>query len=160
GVLTQQSPGIWPVAASDPNGGLVAISCASARFCLALDSGGYSIALSHGTWGAPVLVGTGSGTLTSVSCTSPNFCMAGDSIGIGFRYGGPAAGWTQLPIDPGGHRLNSVSCASPTNCVTASSSGAVFTYNGTTWARDPVDSGHDLVSVSCPQAAFCMAVDS
>lgn len=160
GVLAERSAGNWPVAASDPNGGLVAISCASSRFCLALDNGGYSIALSQGTWGIPVLVGTGPGSLTSVSCTSPDFCMAVDTIGIGFQYGGPATGWTQLTVDPGGHRLNSVSCASPTNCVAVSSSGAVFTYNGTTWGADPVDRGHDLVSVSCPNVAFCMAVDS
>jgi hypothetical protein len=86
--------------------------------------------------------------------------MAVDTIGIGFQYGGPAVGWTQLTVDPGGHRLNSVSCASPTNCVTVSSSGAVFTFNGTTWGADRVDRGHDLVSVSCPNVAFCMAVDS
>jgi hypothetical protein len=86
--------------------------------------------------------------------------MAVDTIGIGFQYGGPATGWTELTVDPGGHRLNSVSCASPTNCVAVSSSGAVFTYDGTTWSADPVDSGHDLVSVSCPNAVFCMAVDS
>jgi len=160
GVLAQQSAGNWPVAASDPNGGLVAISCASARFCLALDSGGYSIALNQSGWGLPVLVGTGSGTLTSVSCTGPDFCMAVDTIGIGFQYGGAGGGWTQLTIDPGGHRLNSVSCASPTDCVAVSSSGAVFTFNGSSWSADPVDSGHDLVSVSCPNVAFCMAVDS
>ena len=160
GVLTQQSPGSWPVAATDPNGGLVAISCASARFCLALDNGGYSIALNQGSWGTPVLVGTGPGTLTSVSCTGPNFCMAVDTIGIGFQYGGPGTGWTELTVDPGGHRLNSVSCASPTDCVAVSSAGAAFTYNGTSWGADPVDSGHDLVSVSCPNVAFCMAVDS
>jgi hypothetical protein len=160
GVLSLHSAGDWPVAAADPNGGLVAISCASAKFCVALDTSGYSIALSQGSWGSPVLVGTGPGTLTSVSCTSANFCMAVDTIGIGFRYSGPAGDWIQLTVDPGGHALNSVSCASPTHCVAVSSTGDLFTYNGTSWsAANPVDSGHDLVSVSCPNVVFCMAVD-
>ncbi len=37
----------------------------------------------------------------------------------------------------------------------------MFTYNGTSWSGpDAVDTGHDLVSVSCPTTSFCMAVDS
>ena len=42
-----------------------------------------------------------------------------------------------------------------------SASGNLFTYNGTSWSgADAVDTGHDLVSVSCPTTSFCMAVDS
>jgi hypothetical protein len=37
----------------------------------------------------------------------------------------------------------------------------VYSYGGASWTGPAtVDSGHDLVSVSCPSAGFCMAVDS
>ncbi len=160
-VLSLQSGGTWPVATTDPNGGLIAISCASARFCLTVDGTGYAIPLSQGVWGTPALVGSGSGTLTSVSCADPDFCVAVDNIGNAFTYRGPVTGWSQETVDPSGQSLNSVSCPSSTDCVAVSASGNVFTYNGTSWSGpDAVDTGHDLVSVSCPTTSFCMAVDS
>ncbi len=75
-VLSLQSGGTWPVAATDPNGHLIAISCASSTFCLTVDAAGYAIPLDQGVWGAPALVGSGSGTLTSVSCSGPFLCVA------------------------------------------------------------------------------------
>ena len=67
-VLSLKSGGTWPVSNTDSNGHLIAISCPSTRFCLTVDAEGFAIPQSHGTWGAPALVGSGSGTLTSVSC--------------------------------------------------------------------------------------------
>jgi hypothetical protein len=160
-VLSLQSGGTWPVANTDPNGHLIAISCSSGRFCLTVDAEGFATPLSHGTWGAPALVGSGSGTLTSVSCADASFCVAVDNIGVAFTYAGASAGWTQQTVDPSGQSLNSVSCPSSTYCVAVSASGNVFSYNGTSWSgADAVDTGHDLVSVSCPTTSFCMAVDS
>ena len=160
-VLALHSAGKWPVAVSDPNGGLVALSCPAAGSCLAIDSQGLSIVLSHGNWSSPVPIGTGSGTVTSVSCASPDFCLAVDTIGQAFTYAGPLVGWSQRTIAPSGQALNSVSCASRTECVAVGAGGAVYSYTGSSWSRpSTVDSGHDLVSVSCPSTGFCMAVDS
>ncbi len=160
-VLALHSAGNWPVAASDPNGGLVALSCPAAGSCLAIDSQGLSIVLRHGNWSNPVPIGTGSGTVTSVSCAGPDFCLAVDTIGQAFTYAGPSAGWSQRTIAPSGQALNSVSCVSRTDCVAVGAGGAVYSYTGTSWSGpDVVDSGHDLVSVSCASAGFCMAVDS
>ena len=160
-VLSLQSGGTWPVANTDPNGRLIAISCPSARSCLTVDAAGYATPLSHGTWGTPALVGSGSGTLTSVSCAYASFCVAVNNIGVAFTYRGASAGWTQQTVDPSGQSLNSVSCPSSTYCVAVSASGNLFTYDGTSWSgADAVDTGHDLVSVSCPTTSFCMAVDS
>jgi hypothetical protein len=160
-VLSLQSGGTWPVATTDPQGGLIAISCASARFCLTVDGAGYAIPLNQGVWGAPALVGSGSGTLTRVSCAGPYFCEAVDNIGNAFTYRGPVTGWSQQAVDPSGQSLNSISCPSSTYCVAVSASGSAFTFNGTSWGGPAlVDMGHDLVSVSCPTTSFCMAVDS
>ncbi len=160
-VLALHSGGNWPAAVSDPNGGLVALSCPAAGSCLAIDSQGLSIVLSHGTWSSPAPIGTGSGTVTSVSCASADFCLAVDTIGQAFTYAGPSAGWSQQTIAPSGQALNSVSCASHTACVAVGAGGQVYSYTGATWTGpDIVDSGHDLVSVSCPSAGFCMAVDT
>ena len=160
-VLSLRSGGTWPVATTDPHGGLIAISCASSRFCLTVDGAGYAIPLNQGVWGTPALVGSGSGTLTSVSCAGPYFCEAVDSIGNAFSYRGPVTGWSQQAVDPSGQSLNSISCPSSTYCVAVSASGNAFTFNGTSWSGPAaVDMGHDLVSVSCPTTSFCMAVDS
>ena len=161
-VLSLQSGGTWPVANTDPNGHLIAISCPSDRFCLTVDAAGDATPFTQGTWGTPALVGSGSGTLTSVSCVGPSFCVAVDNIGVAFTYRGTTSGWSQQTADPSGQSLNSVSCATSTDCVAVSASGNVFRYNGTTWSGpDAVDTGQDLVSVSCPRkTSFCMAVDS
>ena len=160
-VLSLQSGGTWPVANTDPNGHLIAISCSSTRFCLTVDAAGYAIPFTQGAWGTPALVGSGSGTLTSVSCADSSFCVAVDNIGVAFTYRGATTGWSQQTADPSGQSLNSVSCASSTYCVAVSASGNVFTYNGTSWSGPAAaDTGHDLVSVSCPTTSFCMAVDS
>jgi hypothetical protein len=160
-VLALHSSGDWPVAATDPNGGLVALSCSAAGSCLTIDSQGLSMVLRHGAWSSPVSIGTGSGTVTSASCASPDFCLAVDTIGQAFTYAGPSAGWSQRTVAPSGQALNAVSCASRTACVAVGAGGAVYSYDGASWAGPAtVDSGHDLVSVSCPSAGFCMAVDS
>ena len=126
-VLSLESGGTWPVSNTDANGHLIAISCPSTRFCLTVDAEGFAIPQSHGTWGAPALVGSGSGTLTSVSCTDSSFCVAVDNIGVAFIYRGAATGWSQQTVDPSGQSLNSVSCASSSYCVAVSASGNVFT---------------------------------
>jgi hypothetical protein len=160
-VLALHSSGNWPVAATDPNGGLVALSCPTAGSCLTIDSQGLSMMLRHGTWSSPASIGTGSGTVTSASCASPDFCLAVDSIGQAFTYAGPSAGWSQRTVAPSGQALNAVSCASRTACVAVGAGGAVYSYDGASWTGPAtVDSGHDLVSVSCPSAGFCMAVDT
>ena len=54
-----------------------------------------------------------------------------------------------------------MSCASTSDCVAVGAGGDVYSYDGSAWSGpDAVDNGHDLVSVSCPSAGFCMAVDS
>ena len=160
-VLALHSAADWPVAATDPDGGLVALSCPAAGSCLTIDSQGLSMVLRHGSWSSPAPIGTGSGTVTSVSCASPDFCLAVDTIGQAFTYAGPSAGWSQRPIAPSGQALNAVSCASRIACVAVGAGGAVYSYDGASWTGPAtVDSGHDLVSVSCPSAGFCMAVDS
>jgi hypothetical protein len=160
-VLALHSAGDWPVAATDPNGGLVALSCPTARTCLTIDSQGLSMVLSQGAWSHPAPIGTGSGTVTSASCASPDFCLAVDTIGQAFTYTGPAGGWSQQTIVPSGQALNSVSCASRADCVAVGAGGGVYRFNGVSWTGPAtVDSGHDLVSVSCPSTGFCMAVDS
>jgi hypothetical protein len=160
-VLALHSAGNWPVAATDPNGGLVALSCPAAGACLAIDTQGLSMVLRHGTWSSPAPIGTGSGTVTSASCASAGFCLAVDTIGQAFTYAGPSAGWSQRTVAASGQALNAVSCATRTDCVAVGAGGEVYTFNGASWAGPAtVDSGHDLVAVSCPSAGFCMAVDA
>lgn len=63
----------------DPAGGLDAVSCPTATFCLAADVHGSVLDWAGGSWSAPVEVLPAAteytGDPTSVACSSPQFCM-------------------------------------------------------------------------------------
>lgn len=101
--------------------------------------------------------------LTSVSCASAEFCAAVSSTGQAYTYDG--TGWSKptvvAPMPPRAGDA-SVSCGAVGICAMVTSRGLAATLTGGSWSTpqriDPA--GHDeLTSVSCPSAAFCMAVD-
>ena len=98
--MSATAGGSWPTVATDARSGLVAISCASTTFCVALDSGGGAITLNQGTWSSPVLVDSRVGVPTAASCPSATFCMAVDSGGNAFAYTGSVTGWQPFTVDP------------------------------------------------------------
>jgi hypothetical protein len=151
----------WQVTARDPNGGLVAISCATVRSCLAVGKSGDAMAMSQGQWRSPSSVDTRSGAFTSVSCPLVVFCMAVDSGGNAFAYSANTRTWQPFTVGSGGGALTGVSCASPSDCVAVSSGGSVYTFDGTSWsAATRVDPGHAFTAVSCGAPGFCVAADA
>ncbi len=151
----------WYVTAQDPDGGLVAISCATVRSCLAVDKSGDAMTLSQGHWSGPSYVDARSGTFTSVSCPQVVFCMAVDSGGNAFAYSAVTRTWQPFTVDSSGGSLTGVSCAAPSDCVAVGSGGSVYTYDGTSWsAATLVDPGHAFTAVSCGAAGFCVATDA
>jgi hypothetical protein len=157
-VLSSTPPAGWRKAATDPSGGLVAISCGTPVTCVALDHSGHALTLSNGTWSAPAMVDTGSGTFTGLSCPNAKFCMAVDSSGAAFA--GTATGWQQFTVDTSGGGLTGVSCANASFCVATDNGGGIYTFNGTSWsAVSAIDVGHSFTAVSCATATFCVAVD-
>jgi hypothetical protein len=148
-----------PQAVDAPGGTLGPVSCVKATFCMALDSfDGYAPTFNGKSWSAPVKVEQGpvpdTGYIMTLSCATTTFCVAADLGGNAFTYNGTS--WTDSST---GISASDVSCASPAFCVAISSSEATV-YNGTSWSAPTVVSDNNpLVSVSCPTASFCLAVD-
>ncbi len=154
----------------------LAVSCPTARFCVAVDDQGRAVTFSDGVWSAPrSLVDTG---LNAVSCPTPRFCVAvavnGDVLTMrGSRWSSPlsidakSAGETDSFGTSG---LSTVSCASPTFCMAGDVLGRVSSFDGTRWRRprrlEPTDlylsDRHDgtvgISGLSCAAPTSCMAV--
>lgn len=144
----------------DHGTGLTSVSCASSKFCVAVDGNGDAVTYAHGKWGSPKKID--SDGLTSVSCPSSRFCIAVDMNGRAVAYtkghwGSPDA------IDSGGGGLRSVSCGSTTFCAAVDATYHAILYKKGHWGKpkaiDSSKNGKDgLNAVSCA-GSFCAAVD-
>ncbi len=154
----------------------LAVSCPTARFCVAVDDQGRAVTFSDGVWSTPrPLVDT---ALNAVSCPTPGFCAAvavnGDVlIRHGTRWSAP------VPIDAksggetdsfGTSGLSTVSCASPDFCMAGDVLGRVSSWNGRKWSRprrlepttlylsDRHDGTVGIARLSCWAPTSCVAV--
>ncbi len=162
---TATSPGVsgpeWSAGKHVSTGaGFVSVSCTSASFCMAADSGGNVYKYSGGTWSQAQLLDGGG--LTSVSCATSSFCVAASKSDGVFTYsGGTWTGPTPLVAAAGnGANLTSVSCSAAGTCI-ASGHWNTYTYAGGRWAQGYLlENTSFIVSVSCASAGFCMAADT
>lgn len=157
-----------------------AVSCSSARFCMAV---GYAYsrpdtyrtlaeAWSGSTWTIePTPTPGAGGHLDSVSCTSATSCIAGGLTSEGqLAEHWDGSTWTvmsqtELPTAD----LRGVSCTEADSCTAVgldpdTGSALAEHWNGSIWtAEETTDPGHGrygLNAVSCPQASSCVAVGS
>jgi len=155
------SPAEWSAGKHVSTGaGFVSVSCASAGFCMAADSGGNVYKYSGGTWSQAQLLD--SGGLTSVSCATSSFCVAASKSDGVFTYsGGTWSGPSPLVAAAGnGANLTSVSCSAAGTCI-AAGHWNTYTYAGGRWAQGYLlEDTSFIVSVSCVSAGFCMAADT
>jgi len=159
---------------ANPNTTLIAVGCASATFCVAIDQGQNSYTFDGSTWGAPIST-NGLANVNEVSCLSPTNCITTDLQGHAATFDGAAWSAPQL-VDPGGIGLTSSSCPTPTFCAAVNNSGNAFVFNGSSWtaaqaidpaaaaAVDAVNNGQGTdvptLYVSCPAAGSCVSVDT
>jgi hypothetical protein len=139
--------------------GLTSVSCASADFCAAADSGGNALTYSGGSWSAPRRLS--SDGLSWVSCPAAGFCVATSNGSVLYTYsGGTWSPPTELFSDGKPAHLTSVSCATAAFCMATGNMHA-YKYSGGTWAHGVlVERSNKLTSVSCASAQFCAVVDS
>jgi hypothetical protein len=172
-LIRTRAGGPWtvPAGSGTTNSGtpsVVSISCTSAAFCLALDSGNGVRLWNGSSWAtSPTPAPAG---LDSVSCRSATACVA---VGHTAADTWNGSTWTALsPAAPAGAlsmSLDAVSCTSPTHCVAAgyvSLPGLRFlrtlveTWNdGTGWTiGSPTEALLDGTgpSVSCATPSACM----
>ena len=109
-----------------------------------------------------------------LSCPSASYCVAVGQHSPSFSnplqslvetFNGTTWSVTDGTLAPGPGILNAVSCSSPTSCLAvgrvANGSSLAEAWNGTTWSlttptgTDP--SASDLLGVSCPGSAPCLA---
>jgi len=181
--VIQPTPRIGGSGASDAV--LIAVSCASARFCMAVGSmgkGGSALAMEwNGTrWRikpTPHVARSTGAVLDGVSCTSALTCIAvGGSLAgngqrtLAERWNG--TGWTIQPTPnvtgAAINGLSQVSCPAPLACTavgvsvrgTAGQRTLAESWNGHRWVIEPTPNraaGSELSSVSCASARSCTA---
>jgi hypothetical protein len=165
---------------------LLGVSCTSARSCVAAGTIGNSgIKAITEIWNGakwtrvnpPLPRGTTISALESVSCPSAKHCVAvglagSVSTGVLVESWNGTAWHISRALSPSGGfaQLTGVSCASAATCVAV---GSVFgskhsvalteTWNGKAWAMARVPwpkgtSDSELIGVSCPAKAYCVAV--
>ena len=155
--------GGWHEMGVDQDRTLIGVSCASPRFCNAIDLNGYAVLYQQGTWTSPIAVDTANaangGQPASISCPSVTFCVLVDHAGAAMTFNGRTWSAPYL-IDKGG-ALVSISCPTPDFCLAADDSGEVFTYRGGTWSRpQSVDGVGSFAWISCSAQTACVAVTS
>jgi len=165
---------------------LDAVSCPTARTCIAVGSGGFrnqTVLVAERwnglSWSAQTLPAGGSdgngGPLTGVSCVSTATCLA-----VGYNNRGPLSlGWNGIrwvsqgrPISTDPSEFSDVSCSSSSSCIAVGAQDDGLTlaerWNGSGWSVEPtpalIDRRHggtsSLDAVSCVSARFCVAVGS
>lgn len=161
--------------------GLNAISCPSARFCMAAGWIGnndlFALAYNGHKWRKALVAKSPAGALNGVSCPAANACFAvgpspgGGQLGVIERWNGRVWRAQRAPIDPRARRigLNDVSCSAQNACVAVgvytdpAGHGRVFalSWDGRSWHRMSFgNSNGTLISVSCVASGSCVAVGS
>jgi hypothetical protein len=154
---------------------LVAVSCQSASFCVAVGQQVHEEVTSPLTevWNgrrwtvSATPPGTRGASFAGVSCPSPKLCLAvGNSPKRSWVETWNGSAWTVVPtpraleVNPG---LAGVSCPTPTFCAVAggvaeSNAGVAF-WQDRVWTVTPVVDAADVgfASVSCSSPEFCIA---
>jgi serine/threonine protein kinase len=161
---TQRSVASWSGGQQiDTAAELVSVSCASTKFCAAVDSGGSAYTYSGGSWSKPRQLG--GGPLSWVSCPTAGSCVA-TSDGADTVYTYSDGTWSSpaslIGDDGKSAHLTSVSCPSVSFCMATGGRDA-YVYTGASWSQGVLlqdGSTSKFTSISCSSAAFCAAVDS
>ena len=146
-----------------PEPGLGHVSCATSTFCVAVDQLGNAFTFNGSTWSAATALDPGvAAYMAAVSCPTTTFCVAIDAAGNEYTFNGST--WAApASIDTAGEPY-AISCTVSHFCLMGDLSGNVATFDGASWSAtsnvDPVaQAGTGLTSVSCADAADCVAVD-
>ena len=154
--------------------GLLSVSCASPKMCMAVGARGSSSSRETLTerWDGTAWslvpspsVGSGDDLLLAVDCPGVASCIAaGSAAGTSLVEVWDGSTWT-IVDSPTSGSLSDVSCPSALMCMAVggqNSVAAAQTWDGTTWTQTSSPSigtpRHGLSGVSCTSATSCMAV--
>jgi hypothetical protein len=148
------------------------ISCPTTAFCMAIDAFGHVVSYDGVSWTAPARVIPESMVTPAfpqsarVACPSAEFCVATLSH-QNFLPGLPdhsyavvwdGATWSS-PVRMDDEAITALACPSVSECFAADQAGQVVTFDGAAWSSPvPMTSKGYVVSLSCVDASFCMAL--
>lgn len=156
GLAALMASGSWTTGTIDGGADLVAVSCATTAFCVAVDGAGNALTYSGGLASAWTAAAVDPGqALASVSCPTATFCVAVDGGGGEVTMSG--TNWGARVVLQASNALHSVSCVSATSCMAVATSGS-FVFVSPTWTAKTTPLTFDPV-VSCQSTTFCEAVD-
>jgi hypothetical protein len=147
--------------------GTEAITCASARLCVAT-LGDLVLSTPHPAGGAArwrsSYLDQGYNPLTAIACPSDQLCVGADAGGNLITSSAPSASataWNVAPLAIGSQTspISSLACPSASWCAATTSSGLLITSpnpsNAGAWSTTALA----LNDVSCPTATFCVGSD-
>jgi len=159
-------------------GGILSVSCPSARLCIAVDTAGHVFVSTDPTGGRSawkwVTVPGASSGFGAVSCPDVKLCVAiaeDNVLTTTDPTGGPSA-WKSVDVGnalmgQAGDEFEALSCASASLCVVSDVEGNLLvstdpTGAASTWKVIDADaraSNAGISALSCPSAHFCVAGD-
>jgi len=158
---TPSSSGAWsgPVAIDAETNSLTALSCASASFCMAVDTHGDAISFDGSSWRDPKRITSIAGGFNDVSCAPSSSCVATDANAQALSF--TANSWrapVKLPT-AGAFGVSLVSCRSRSFCAAAVGL-ELDIFDGKAWTGTATDDNHAVdEALSCASSSFCMALD-
>ena len=157
-------PGSIKSAAIDVEHGgeMDSVSCVTASWCMAIDTGGDYAIQADGNWSLPN-VADPSGGLVSVSCISSTECVAVDYHGNAVTFDGSR--WSAPSFVDPFYNLTAVSCVASTTggdtgefCIAVDNTGRAVSFNGSSWSAPVHPYGSALDTISCAASSFCVAL--
>jgi hypothetical protein len=169
-VASAAAPLSWSTPQSAGIGALSGVSCPSFGLCVTVGAENATVNTSPpggGSWSAAASTGAAH-ALEAVSCPTTTLCVAvGDDGDVATSVNPGGDSWLAAANPASGadtDNLESVSCPTATFCIAVDADGgAIYTQNpgsGASWTHITIDSGADLVGVSCASSSLCAAVDS
>lgn len=146
-----------PITSGDIGKGFLALSCASATFCIATTAHGVNLAFDGTRWtGQPRIRGT---SIDALSCRS-TACVAVEFSGDAFAY--QESTWsTGVPIDPPRGDPTGLSCPVVSFCAAVDQYGYALLRQDSRWGTpSQVDAKlvGSLVGISCASPTMCVAI--
>jgi hypothetical protein len=176
--------GEWKLCPFPYSQSIAAISCPTARLCVAVDDAGDAITSTapsarRPAWRTSDIVATNQ--FSSVACPSVSLCvasLASPYVATSTRPTNGSNAWKATQVDLGGGSIGGLSCPSISLCAGTGGGGNVVVSADPTggrggWRLDKVDDatftcferafsytcGATLKAVSCATSSFCLGVD-
>jgi hypothetical protein len=150
------STSLTSIGGSSSGGRIGFVSCATANFCEAADTGGIAFTYDGTSWTSEHVSSSTIFFVSSLSCVAAGFCvLAADPESVFILSGGT---WTEQSVSDPSDLPFLTSCGSTKFCEAVTDGGA-YTFDGSAWSQANDYDLYHPSSLSCA-AGSCFAVSS